>query len=277
MRAYRWALAPVQSDPQRAEYHLSQAQTDATNTGEIFGGAFQKFVKDEALVDFISSASLTSMLQQYIWSRDDSGDHLNINALWDLLTSNVYLHRLRNRAVLQQCLEQGVEEGAFGYAASHDGSAYAGLRFGEAMADGGSPLAELRPGFLVRPEAAARQKQEERATTPTRVLGTPGYSVGPGLEIPKVPLLPDTPEPTPAGRRTRRIVTRKTTGPNISLDDINLLREEIIRNLSDDGGEITVEITVSASKPEGFSEGITRSVRDNSAQLGLEFSISEEE
>ena len=54
-----------------------------------------------------------------------------------------------------------------------------------------------------------------------------------------------------------------------------MLREEIIRNLTNDGGEVTVEIIVSATKAEGFSESIARSVRENSAQLGLEFSEGE--
>ena len=35
------------------------------------------------------------------------------------------------------------------------------------------------------------------------------------------------------------------------------------------GGEITVSVTVSATKPDGFSENTARSVRENSVQLGL--------
>ena len=66
-------------------------------------------------------------------------------------------------------------------------------------------------------------------------------------------------------------------GANISLDDINTLREEIIRNPSADGSEVSVEIIVSARKAEGFSESITRSVRENSVQLGLEFDEFESE
>ena len=53
VRAYRWIMSPVQSDPQRAEYRLSQAQTSAQDTGEIFRSAFDKFLEDEALVDAI--------------------------------------------------------------------------------------------------------------------------------------------------------------------------------------------------------------------------------
>ena len=56
----------------------------------------------------------------------------------------------------------------------------------------------------------------------------------------------------------------------ISLDDISLLREEIIRNLREDGGEVSIEIVVRARKAGGFSEGTTRAVRENGIQLGLD-------
>ena len=272
VRAYRWSLAPFQRDPQQAKYDFSQAQTDAPATGEIFRSAFDKFVADEALVDSISPTSLVSTLQQYIWNREDSGERISVDELWNLLTANVYLHRLRNREVLEECIRQGVERQDFGYADRHDGDKYVGLRYGEPMAGGGMIRESHSPGFLVLPEVAARQKEIEKTAMPGEREGTGGYSVDrePGTPTDPLPI-----DPLPAVRRTRRIVTRKTTGPNISLDDINALREEIIRNLSGDGGEIMVEITVSARKPDGFSEGIIRSVRENSAQLGFEFNAEE--
>ena len=276
VRAYRWTLAPFQRDPQQAKYDFSQAQTDAPATGEIFRSAFEKFVEDEALVDSISPASLASMLQQYIWNRDDASERISVDDLWNLLTNNVYLHRLRNRDVLDRCIRQGVEQGAFGYADGYGGETYNGLRYAETMSDSGSVVGERRPGFLVRPDAAARQKETEKTETPEKTEDNNGYTVDRERETPTDRLIPDdTTPPEPVVRRTRRIVARRTTGPNISLDDINVLREEIIRNLSSDGGEITVEITVSASKLDGFSEGIIRSVRENSAQLGLEFNTEE--
>ena len=273
VRAYRWTLAPFQRDPQQAKYDFSQAQTDAPATGEVFRSAFDKFVEDEALVDSISPASLASMLQQYIWNRDDASERISVDDLWNLLTNNVYLHRLRNREVLDRCIRQGVEQGAFGYADGYGGETYNGLRYAETMGDSGSLVGERRPGFLVRPDAAARQKETEKIEIPEKTDDNNGYTVDRERETPTDRLIPD--DATPPEPAIRRIVARRTTGANISLDDINVLREEIIRNLSTDGGEITVEITVSASKPDGFSEGIIRSVRENSAQLGLEFNTEE--
>ncbi len=277
IRAYRWTSQPFQSDPQQAKYDFSQAQTDAPASGEIFGSAFDKFVQDEALVDSISPASLVSMLQQYIWNREDAAEHISVDDLWNLLTTNIYLHRLRNREVLATCIRQGVHQGAFGHADSHDGDKYQGLRYGEPMTGSELIMEERVTGFLVRPGTAVRQKQADKAGTPETKDESEGYIVDREKEGGQDRLLPDDErqKPEPGGRLTRRVVARRTTGANISLDDINVLREEIIRNLSSDGGEITVEITVSASKPDGFSESIIRSVRENSVQLGLEFNAEE--
>ena len=78
------------------------------------------------------------------------------------------------------------------------------------------------------------------------------------------------PDPTPPAG-PKRIVVTKTIQNDISLDDISLLRDEIIRNLSAMTVElITVKIIITANKPEGFSESTARAVRENSDQLGLD-------
>ncbi len=81
------------------------------------------------------------------------------------------------------------------------------------------------------------------------------------------------PDPTPTAG-PKRIVVTKTIQNDISLDAIDLLRDEIIRNLNADGGSVTVEIVITANKSEGFSESTARAVRENSAQLGLDYEQS---
>ena len=269
VRAYRWALAPAQSDPRKAEYHLSEAQTNAADSGEIIGSAFDKFIEDEALVDAISPAALVSMLDQHIWNTPDASDHVSIDGLWDLMTRNVYMHRLRDKNVLLRCFMQGVERGDFGHATGHDGDKYTDLRYGESVPIVG--VFELR-GFLVRPGPAARQKEADSAD-PAKpdggdVTTGQGDVTGPegngGNDVEVTSGHPKPPAP-------RRITASKVVQSDISLDDINNVREEIIRTLRDDGAEITVQITVLARKQSGFSENIARSVRENSIQLGFEF------
>ena len=253
VRAYRQALAPVQDDPQKADYRLSVAETNAEGSGDIAEAAFRRFSDDEALVEeTISPTALASLLQQYVW---DKSDHISVDDLWGLLTSQVYMHRLRNRGVLQRAIEQGVPEGAFGYASGyHADTNYDDLRFGEPLHDPASGATDSGPGLLVSPEMAELVEEED-----------PSTEVGP------TPPPPD-PDPDPPPRRgPRRIVATKTVSDDISLDEVNDLREEIIRNLREGGGRVTVSITIEADHPEGFSADTERNVRQNSGQLGLDY------
>ena len=257
VNAYRWAVAPVQDDPQRAEYRMNSLQINGRDTGEIIQSAFNKFIEEEALVEIISPSALANMLDQYVWNNETYCDHIGIDALWEMMTNNVYLHRLRNKRVLITCIKQGVNERKFGYAESHYNGDYKGLHFGEPMSDG-PVMADGGLGVLVNPEMAQLVKEETQ--TPIDDTGT--YTT-------EKPIETDDPV-APAQRGPRRITTTKTMQGEISLDDVNLLRDEIIRNLRDDGGEITVSITINAKKPGGFSENTARSVRENSSQLGID-------
>ena len=263
VRAYRWAIAPVQDDPQKAEYRLAASPIDAD--GEIINNAFAKFIADEALVEHISPSALATMLKQYVWNNPNYRDHISIDGLWDMMTSYLYMHRLRGRAVLQQCIEQGVPDGAFGYAESYAEDQYEGMRFNAPINGSSSNASERSLALLVNPEMAAlvmeeRTTQEEQSAQESPPAGTPS---------PAAQSSQPAPPPTPHG--PTRIVASKTTVNDISLDDINQLREEVVRTLRDGGSTVTVIITIAADKADGFSEGTVRAVRENSAQLGLDF------
>ena len=94
---------------------------------------------------------------------------------------------------------------------------------------------------------------------------------------------PSEPDDTPPGdppsfvhRSPSQITTGKVVQGRFDLNDIGLIESEIIQNLRADGGDVTISITISATKPGGFSEGIARSVRENSVQLGLDYEQNEE-
>jgi hypothetical protein len=257
VRAYRWAMVPSQENPQRANYGLSIFQTNPADTGDIVDSALGQLIEAEVLVDEISPSALTTMLQQYVWSSQNYSDHIGVDNLWELMTRNVYLHRLRSKNVLIKCITQGVSDGKFGYAEAYNGEEYEGMCFGETTSN--LLLTDRDSGVLVTPEMAQLVIEEG-----TRIIDSDG-STSDELDDQEVDLPPAGP---------KRIVVTKTIQNDISLDDINLLRDEIIRNLSADSGEITVKITITANKSEGFSESTARAVRDNSDQLGLGFEQS---
>ena len=263
VRAYRWAMAPSQENPQRADYGLSPFQTNPVETGDIVDSALGQLIEAETLVDEISPSALVNMLEEYVWNSVNYSDHIGVDNLWELMTRNVYLHRLRSKNVLLKCIAQGVSEGKFGYAEAYNSEEYKGMCFGKPMpypsvTDSGS-------GVLVTPEMAQLVIEERSPPlTPPQAGGT---------VVPDDPPVDPHPDPTPPAG-PKRIVVTKTIQNDISLDDISLLRDEIIRNLRADDGDVTVEIVITASNPEGFSQNTTRTMRENSAQLDLDFEQS---
>ena len=264
VRAYRWAMAPSQENPQRANYGLSVFQTNPTDTGDIVDSVLGHLIEAEVLVDEISPSALVSMLQQYVWSSPNYSDHIGVDNLWELMTRNVYLHRLRSKDVLIKCIAEGVSKGKCGYAETYNGEEYEGMCFGEPMSYSLSTDSDL--GLLVTPEMAQLVIEE----------GVPIIDPDPSpIVVPDPPPVDPQPDPTPPAG-PKRIVVTKTIQNDISLGDISPLREEVIRNLNADGGSVTIEIVITANNPEGFSESTDRAVRENSAQLGLNLDTSDD-
>lgn len=267
--AYRWGLAPSQPDPQNAaQINFTEHRTSPGDQGEIVNAAFATFTEQEALVDKITAGNLARLLQERVWNSPAYGDHIAVDALWDLLAGYVYLPRLRNRSVLQQSIEEGVVAGAFGYARDYnpDIGEYRGLRYEGPLHDPalGMVINENSGGLLVAPGRAAEEKRKALEREQQESQDAP--------DSPTLPDDPDGPTDTPVQpARSRRIVASKIAQGDLSLDDFNNLRSEIIRNLRDGGGEVTVTITVEARKDDGFDERVTSSVRENSVQLGLDF------
>lgn len=272
-RAYRWVIAPWQRNPQQAEYTLNPAMTTATETGEIVRSADEKLVKDEKLVDSIAPHQLARYLKQYIW--DNENDHITIDALWDLFTNNVYLPRLRDASVLEETIKRGASNGDFGYADQYNGENYENLRFKESIEAYFTNNAHERARVIVEPEMAALQKslevEQEQQIDPTPATG----QEQPESEIPSSSIGEGQGEGEPPQTGPSRITATKQLAGNISLDEVSGIRDEIIRNLTEDGGDVTVTITVSASKTGGFSHNTLRAIRENGDALQLVLEIEE--
>ena len=278
--AYRWGLAPSQPDPQdAANIRFTEFRANVADHGEIVNAAFARFVEEEALVEKISPASLARILQERVWGTPAYGDHIDVNALWEMLASYVYLPRLRNRSVLQLCIEEGVVAGAFGYARDYnpDTGEYRGLRYEGPLHDPalGMVINENSGGLLVAPGRAAEEKRRELERQ-QQDNGDRQETGGEGTYIVTPPRggtteTKDHPSTTTGTPRPRRVRASKTARGDLSLDDFSNLRNDVIRVLRDGGGEVTVTITIEASKNDGFDEGFIRPVRDNSGQLGLDF------
>ena len=225
-------------------------------TGEIISSALDKLAREEALVNEMSPAALSSVLVKYVWGSEGARrDHVRLSELHDMLTENLYMPRLSSDDVLIACVRQGTADGMFGYADSYDGARYAGLRIGEPV--GGLFAESMMRGLLVEREMAELEESE----TPQ----------------------PSKPEPTSTEERDRPkrggaeegwiaptlITAKKTLRGEVSLDEVRELSDEIIRTLRNDGGDIEVDITIRAEKPSGFSLGAVSITEQNGADLGV--------
>ena len=276
--AYRWIMAPAQPDPARAEYDTTgwrQIPGDA----DVAASAFGRFVQDEQLVDRLVPAALNQRLQEYLWNGPNPRYHVTVDELWNLLTANVYMRlRLRNRQVLEQCLSEGIAAGVFGRADGHDSASgtYQNLtrRVAETPAPYSTATTPLTGSTLiVEPEMAELHRQESGGTSDGVASDSDPIDGKDSPDPNEEP--PPGPGPAPSPRLPRQIVARKTVAADVAMYDFNLLRNEIVRNLRNDGGDVTVEVIIRADKTDGFSESITRAVRENSVQLELDFTESD--
>ena len=259
-KAYRWALTPLQTDPQKNVYDFSVAETKSDD-GRIKRRFHDKFVDDEAIVTKIAPDIFAEKLQQYVWNSDAYQDHIEIDRLRELIAQNVYMPRIQDRNVLTTCIREGVAAGTFGYARAYRDSDYQHFYFEEQI--GGLTNVEGSTAVLINPELAKLVKQEKPAPP-----DPPAPDIGPeteGTETDTGGELPQTKGPT-------LMVVTKTLQPELPFaEDIDTLQDEIVRTLQADGGNVTVEITVTAAKPDGFSENTARAVKQNSEHLNAEF------
>ena len=257
-KAYRWTLTPTQADPKQDDYYISTSTTDPQD-GKIVKHALDKFISEEAIITDIAASLFADKLDQYVWSSDTYRDHIALNTLWDLMARHVYMPRMKDTNVLTRCIQQGVEEGEFGYTTRYENDIYADLKFQEPISR--PRIADHSPIILVNPELAKLIKEEER--NQNKIIE------------PKSSELPPKTDPDPEPSKVigpKHVVVTKILQLEIDFgNDIDTLHKEIIRTLQDDGGEVTIKIIVTADKSDGFSENIARAVKSNSEQLNAEF------
>ncbi|MDE0468570.1 MAG: DUF499 domain-containing protein [Candidatus Poribacteria bacterium] len=263
-KAYRWALAPSQADPRNNVYDFSIAETKPED-GRIMKRLRDKFIDDDTIVTKIAPEIFAGKLQQYIWSSDTYQDHIEIDALWELMAQNVYMPRLKDQNVLATCIRDGIEAGSFGYASAYHDGDYPNFRFEEQI--GGPRIDKGTPAVLITPELAKLLKEEKnKQKKPDAPESAPDPEKQTGDDSTGVVV-----EPPQAKGPTHVIVTKALQLELPFGDEIDIIQDEIARTLQADGGNVKIEITITANKSDGFSENTTRAVKQNSEHLNAEF------
>jgi predicted AAA+ superfamily ATPase len=261
--AYQWLLVPTQNNPQAAvtwqAFRLSGHDALAVRAGK-------KLKNDELLVTSFAASRLRMELDRVpLWR----GDHVAIKQLVDDFARYLYLPRLQDPSVLLEAILSGVglltwERDSFAFAESYDdaGARYRGLQVGRHVAR----VEADSPALVVKPEAARRQLEAERAaaslTPGTQTAGSaPTSSPSGSLERPT-----GTPGAAPA--RPKRFHATVTLDPTRVGRDASRVADEVITHLCGlVGAQVKVTLEIEAEVPSGVPDNVVRTVTENSRTL----------
>ena len=264
--AYRWVMAPYQSDPlESRELHLG-AWRQLTRNPNLVQNALDYFIDNDLLIaGELHPGHLLQVLREHVWNDPGRPQHITPSALWSAVNQYVYMGlRFSTRDALNRCLEEGVLSGQLAFASGFDATSGEYYDLYLQGWDGGPPAIK-DDGLLVSPEAAAARLEAMR----TNGTGSPRAPAADAL-LKGEDTLPRNAAGSKANGAPVRIVARKSIKVDGSLYDLNLLRDEIAQNLADDGAEVTIEITITGLKAEGFSRNTSTGVAQNSESLGVE-------
>ncbi|MDE0020779.1 MAG: DUF499 domain-containing protein [Candidatus Poribacteria bacterium] len=256
IRAYQHALYPRQPDNTNAKYEFKQVQTDAD--GDIVEAAFNKLIEEDAVADNMSAASLERFLDEYVWSREQTKDHIDIDKLWELFAQFVYMPRLESKSVLANAVAASVAEGLLGSASKYDEESgkYENLQYESKMSVW--TLNDLR-GLIVRKEAAQfqydlkREDAAKRRAEEEKRRREEEERRRKELDPPKLPKL---------------FTMTAEAKPDTLKQAVEQLENEIMPSLRN--GEVSMRIIVTAKHARGFDENDARAVRENCKELGIE-------
>jgi len=216
--------------------------------------AIQKMKQDELLIEVLSPKILSmemSKKEQELWQ---GKNHILVRDLWADYTQYVYLHRLKDRSVLEKALEAGIRSGEYFYYADdyEDTGRYKGL-----VGSTGHPHLTL-DGLIIKPEIAKLQSSREE-----KPIDTVPVSESESLPFDEKPLKTET-------------VVPKTTHfwGSVKLDPAKLgssagtINLEILQHFTQlPGALVNVKLDIHVDVPSGIPDDVIHTVKTNSQIL----------
>jgi len=271
--AYQWLLVPTQIQPQDP---VTWEALRLSGNDSLAARASKKLRSEELYFGSFAPTRLKMELDKIpLWR----GDHVSVKQLVEDFARYLYLPRLKDTEVLLRAISEGVNlltwsQDSFGFADSHDEliGRYKGLR-------GGSIVSLTDPhaaSLVVKPEVASRQLDLER--------GAPGVSGtdmrGSGADgVENDPVVGGTnkvggSDVGQSGGTAAISEKPKRFHGSISLDagrvgrDAGKVAEEVIAHLVGlVGANVTVNLEISASLPDGAPDNVVRTVTENARTL----------
>lgn len=253
-----WTLVPSQAQ-ETAE--ITWEAVRVTGSDPLPTRISRKLEQSELLFPILGGVRLRMELDKVpLWQ----GDHVLAQTLWSYFAQNLYLPRLRDRAVLVGAIESGIADTAwqqdtFAYAQGFDEESgrYRGLVAGfgaTVLIDGAS--------VVVKPDVAQRQIENETTAEPATAPGTPGE------DQPPEPGEDSSEQPE---KIVRRFFGVKELDPQRVSRDADQIATEIVTHLVGlVGADVHVKVEITADVAEGVPENVVRTVTENAAALKFE-------
>lgn len=266
---YIWLLSPHQEDPQDPQtLRIDEAKLTGQDSLAVQAG--RKLRNEDWLSIDFGGVPLRMALDRYnLWQ---GGERVLLRQLWEYFSRYPYLPRLRDQDVLLGAVQNGVGQitwhETFAYAAGWDEARqrYLGLRAGEnasVLLDGQS--------LLVKPEAAQRQMDAERAQQEQQKPSPAGQAAEPAAVTPTPGHAALSPEPQPSAFKHRRF------HGSVKLDTLRLssqagtIHEAIVQHLQSlVGADVQITLEIHANLPDGAPENVVRTVTENARTLKFE-------
>jgi len=216
--------------------------------------AIQKMKQDELLIEALSPKILSmemSKKEQELWQ---GKNHITVRDLWANYTQYVYLHRLKDRSVLEKALEAGIRSGEYFYYADdyNDTDKYKGL-----VGSTGHLYLTL-DGLIVKPEAAKLQSSREEK--PTDTVPVSGSETLPFDEKP--------PKAETAVPKTTHFWGSVKLDPAKLGSNAGTINLEILQHFTQlPGASVNVKLDIQVDVPSGIPDDVIRTIKTNSQIL----------
>lgn len=261
VETYQHVLVPEQT-PGTPE--IRWHQTRPSGTGSLPERIARKLESEERLIVAYGGTRVRMDLDRIpMWTERHD---ISVDALWKAYCQFPYLPRLARVEVLSNAISDGVSKltwhsETFAYADGYDGMRWVGLSFSQQV--------NARPGgFLVKPDAAQQQLEEERKAAGESEdqearTSVPGGSSSGASAV-----------PTPGSSTSSTAADPGSFYGQFELDSVRAIRqlEEILRNVvehlhSAPGAGLRLTLEINATS-DGFDDRVRRVVSENASQLG---------
>jgi len=278
---YQWLIIPDQPDAQ-SDIEWKETRLHGQEPPAIRASA-KAVYEGDLLPRYAASNLRMEALDRYLW-RDR--DRIDLKRLWEYLTQYLYLPRFKNAEVLLELVREGVASTVwtdhFAYAEGwdEDQERYLGLKAGEQI----TPTISSK-SLLVKPEAAQKQIERERARTQTLKTGESTIKISTAVD-------PDEGTATADASRTVEAGTTEQTQPTapkrfygtVDLDSLRINRDaptianEVIQHLiALKGASVKVTLEIEAEIPDGIPDDVARTIMENCRTLKFNTQSFEQE